>query len=654
MIRPLHNLLSQVSICQTVGHWNTHIREAVRNGYSKEAVILYRRMKQTGFIPDKLTFPFVVKACAKISDLRQSQIIHADILKSPFWSDVFIGTALIDMYVKSRQLELARKVFEKLPDRDVTSWNAMLLGFAQSGNVGRFSLLFREMRLQRVVPDSVTLIGLTQSVIETNDLPLVRGTHALGIRVGLINDVSLANTFISGYGKCGDLLSAADMFDQLNVQSRTIVSWNSLISAHSQLATCHSTFRIYQAVLYDGHKPDISTYLSLLASCREAEALPYGKLAHSHVTQLGHDYDVILANTVLTMYSRCGDIDSASLLFRRMSYKTCVSWTAMIGGHAERGNIEEAFNLFLAMQTAGEKPDTVTLLSLLSGCGQTGSLELGRWIDNYAISNRLRDNTMLYNAIIDMYAKCGSVDKCKELFHSMPQRTIVSWTTMISGLALNGEFMDALDLFFKMVTLSLKPNHITFLTILQACTHAGFLERGWECFHMMTRVYRLNPWLEHYSCMVDLLGRRGKLKEALELIESMPLTPDAGIWGALLAACKLHHNLKIGEYAAYRLHELEPQAAVSYVELANMYALDGQWDGVSKLRGLMKSNEVKKFPGQSIVQVNGKNHTFSVEERSHPEGLQIYELLHLLASQLKKDPFSLNFEDVSEYEMELL
>ncbi|KAH9620058.1 hypothetical protein KSS87_001581, partial [Heliosperma pusillum] len=432
MIRPLHTLLNQFSKCQTVGQWNTYIREAVNNGNSKEALIFYRHMKRMGVSPNKLTFPFVAKACAKISNLTQSQIIHADILKLPFWSDVFIGTALIDMYVKSNQLEFAHGVFDKMHERDITSWNAMLLGFAQSDFVGRFFRLFREMRLLGVVPDSVTLIGLTQSVSKISNISLVKGAHALGIRVGLMDDISLVNTFISGYGKSGDLLSSVGMFDEIHFKSRTIVSWNALIGAHSLLGTNHSAFRIYQLILDDGRKPDISTFLNLLSSCVKLEALKYGKLVHSHATQLGLVYDVTMANTLLTMYSRCGDIHSASLLFQTMAYKTCVSWTAMIGGYAERGNIDEAFNLFLAMHTAGEKPDTVTLLSLLSGCGQTGSLELGKWIDNYAISNdQLRDNVILCNAIIDMYAKCGSVDKCKELFNSMPHKTIVSWTTMI-------------------------------------------------------------------------------------------------------------------------------------------------------------------------------------------------------------------------------
>jgi len=610
-------------------------------------------MRQTAVAPNKLTFPFVAKACAKISDLTQSQIVHAHILKSPFCSDIFVGTAVVDMYVKCDQLGLAYKVFEEMPERDVTLWNAMLLGLVQSGFVDRFSLLLRQMRVQGTAPDSVTMIGLTQYVTELKDLYLVKGAHAFTVRGGMLNDVSLANTLISAYSKCADLVSAEGIFHGLDVKLRTAVSWNSLIAGNALLENHHGTFSLYKHMCHDGLKPDISTFLSLLCSCLKPEALPCGQLVHSHVIQLGCDLDVTVANTLLNMYAKCGDIGSARHLFQNMAFRTCVSWTAMISGYAEKGELDEALTLFSDMQTAGKKPDVVTLLSLLSGCGQTGSLELGRWLDNYAHYNRLRDSVIVCNALIDMYAKCGSIVQAKEVFHSMPSKSIVSWTTMIAGLALNGEFSEALDFFFRMVELGLKPNHITFLSVLQACTHAGFLDKGWECFDLMTKVYKLNPWLEHYSCMVDLLGRRGKLKEALDLIKTIPLAPDAGIWGALLAACKIHNNLAIGEYAAHHLYALEPKAAVSYVEMANLYASAGRWDGVSKVRAMMKWNEVKKSPGQSLIQVNGKNHVFSVEERCHPVGPQIYGVLNVLVLHLKGHGCSYVFDGNLEDEIDL-
>ncbi|GMH29655.1 hypothetical protein Nepgr_031498 [Nepenthes gracilis] len=288
-------------------------------------------------------------------------------------------------------------------------------------------------------------------------------------------------------------------------------------------------------------------------------------------------------------------------LFESMLWRTCVSWTAMISGYADKGDIDEALALFSGMEAAGEKPDMVTVVSLLSGCGQTGSLELGRWLENYALSNGFGDCVRVSNVLIDMYMKCGCINNAIILFYSMPQKTVVSFTTMISGCALNGEIVEALNIFFRMVKLGLNPNHITFLAILQACNHAGFLEKGLEFFDLMTKEYHIDPGLEHYSCIIDLLGRCGKVKEALKLVKKMPAKPDAGVWGGLLHACKIHHNVEIG-----------------------------RWDGVSRVRGLMKCKGVRKSPGQSHIEVNGKNHRFSVEERFHPECSRIYETLGVL------------------------
>ncbi|PQM37641.1 pentatricopeptide repeat-containing protein [Prunus yedoensis var. nudiflora] len=239
-----------------------------------------------------------------------------------------------------------------------------------------------------------------------------------------------------------------------------------------------------------------------------------------------------------------------------------------------------------------------------------------------------------------MYAKCGKINSARELFYALPVRTVVSWTTMIAGFALNGNYEEALDLFCLMVDLDLKPNHLTFLAILQACTHAGLLEKGMEFFGMMKKVYKINPGVDHYSCMADLLGRKGRLEEATELVKSMPMKPDARIWGALLSACKIHHNVEIGEYACRRLFELEPQGAVPFVEMANIYASERRWDEVAALRTAMKFKKVKKIPGQSLLHVNGKPHVFTVEDRGHPEGLLIYAMLDSLALQLKEEQYS--------------
>ena len=633
---PVTPLLNQFLNFSTISQWNSSIREAVNHGYAHKALTLFRQMKQNGVEPNNWTFPFLAKACTKVSNFKCSQIIHSHVMKSPFWSDVFVQTAMVDMYVKCNQLDDAYNLFVRMSMRDVASWNAILHGFAQSGFLDRVSHLLHDMRFLGIHPDSVTVMGLTRAVLHTKSLKLVKSLHSFAIQIGIDVDVLVANTWIAAYAKCGDLGLAEVVFNEIDIVTRTVVSWNSMIAGCANFANVFGAVNYYKCMLQEGFRPDLSTIVSLLSSCVQPEALFQGMLIHSHGIKLGCDLYICVVNTLVSMYSKCGDVDSARFLFDSMSDRTCVSWTVMISGYAEKGDMNEALTLFNAMEAAGDIPDLVTMLSLISGCGQIGALELGKWIDNYSISNGLKDNLIICNAFIDMYAKCGCINDARELFYAIPVRSLVSWTTMIAGCALNGEFTEALNLFSQMVELGLKPNHITFLAALQACSHGGLLEKGWEYFGMMTRKYNISPGVDHYSCMVDLLGRRGKLKEALEFIHLMPIKPDAGIWGALLGACKVHRNVEIGEYVSQRLFELEPQVAVPYAEMANIYASKGRWDGVAAIRTMMKSNKVRKSPGQSLVHVKGKTHIFIVEHRDHPERRLIYMMLDSLNLHLKK------------------
>ncbi|WCJ31799.1 Pentatricopeptide repeat (PPR) superfamily protein [Euphorbia peplus] len=314
----------------------------------------------------------------------------------------------------------------------------------------------------------------------------------------------------------------------------------------------------------------------------------------------------------------------------------------MITGYAKKGNIDEALKLFYAMQAAGDKPDLVTVLALISGCGQIGVLDVGKSIDAYASSNSFKHNVVVCNALINMYAKCGSICDARNVFDAMADRTIVSWTTMIVGFALNGLFGEAFDLFYRMFDFRLKPNEVTFLAVLRACTHGGFVEKGWEFFNMMTGIYELNPGLDHYSCMADLLGRKGMVKEALEFIQGMPVKPDAAIWKALLSACRIHGNTEIGEYTAQKLFEMDPLVSFPYVEMANIYASEQRWSGVEKMRRMMRSSRVRKSPGQSVVEVNGSTCAFTVEDRSHSEMEIVYGVLDGLVSQAKEEESSLS------------
>ncbi|XP_077224098.1 tetratricopeptide repeat (TPR)-like superfamily protein [Tasmannia lanceolata] len=639
-----NRIFNCISNPSTVGCFNSSIRSAVQQSFSQKALILFRQMKQSGIEPNNLTFPFIAKACARLSNLQNCQIIHTHIVKSPFSSDIFVQTSMVDMYIKSGRLDYSHQLFERMSQRDVASWNVIIMGFVQLGLLHNVSILLHQMRLSESKLDSITIISLTQLSANVKNLAILKSVHCLGIRIGSQSDVSVANTWIAAYAKCNDLVSSESVFNGILVELRTVVSWNSIIAGYAYLERFGDSIRYFRSMCRDQIRPDLSTIISLLSSCSHSEAIFQGMQIHSFGIRQGLDSDVSMINTLISMYSKCGAVVSSRYLFDNMSERTCVSWTAMIGGYAQKGDVDEALNLFSAMEMAGEKPDKVTLVALLSACSQTGALELGRWMNKYAIENGFRDNVMVCNALIDMYAKCGSIYEARDVFDAMTERTIVSWTTMIMGYAMNGNFKEALYLFSKMVELGLTPNHVTFLAVLQACTHSGLLEKGWEYFDLMNRVYQIRPRLEHFSCLIDLLGRKGQLKKALELVQNMPVEPDAGVWSALLSACKIHNEIEVGEYVADRLFELEPRTAVSYVVMANIYAAAGRWEGVAKVRTKMKSKGVRKLPGHSLVRVNGKVHKFTVEDRCHSEGLFIYQVLDGLALQLKEAGFKLNPE----------
>ncbi|MQL77390.1 hypothetical protein Taro_009799 [Colocasia esculenta] len=576
---PASRILSCCSIAlSTASAWNSIIRAAVDCGRCLEALQVYGRMRRAGAPPDNLTFPFVVKACAKLSDVRTGQAAHANAVKSPFWPDVFVQTALVDMYLKCGYMALACDLFDGMPKKDVAAWNVMMSGFVQMGCLRRILDHFFKMRLEEFVPDSITVLLLTQACAVERSLHTVRSVHSLGMQMGVGSDVTVANTWISAYSKCGDLYSAELVFGEIPLSNQTIVSWNSMIAGYAQLGRLNNAIACFLEMCRRGTRPDVST----------------------------------------------------------MPRKTCVSWTAMIDGYALKGDIDGAMDVFHDMQGAGEKPDCATIVAVLSACGRTGAITLGRLINEYAVGNGFDDEIMVCNALLSMYMKCGTSVEAQRLFRNMSKRTLVSWTTMISGYAMNGEFEEALDHFSQMVESGMKPNQITFLAVLQACTHAGFLEKGLEYYGMMTEVHKIFPGLEHYACMVDLLGRKGQVRQALELVQSMPVKPDAVVWGALLGACITHHEIEVGEYASRHLFEIEPQTAVPYVSMANVYASRGRWDGVAKIRTMMREQGTKKSPGQSSVHVDDHLHVFSAQDTIHPEIFRVYQVLHGLYLLMRK------------------
>ncbi|KAG9131771.1 hypothetical protein Leryth_009499 [Lithospermum erythrorhizon] len=413
--------------------------------------------------------------------------------------------------------------------------------------------------------------------------------------------------------------------------------------------------------------PDSYTYPYVIRSCGGLLCVVLGKQVHCHVCKFGLKSNSVIENSLLNMYVKCDKLDEACKLFEEMSErdviswnslisghmkmrkvrkaralfdempdKSTASWTAMISGYSKIGSFGDALDVFRRMQMVGFQPDWISLVAVLPACAHLGALELGRWIHFYAEKKGFLRRTCVCNALIEMYSKCGSVDEALQLFSKMIDRDVISCSTMIAGLANHGRAREAIDLFEAMQRENVEPNEITFVGLLSACGHAGLLDEGMTYFDLMRFHHNISPGIQHYGCMVDLLGRTGKFDRALQLIRSMPMKPDSAIWGSLLSCCRTFRNLDVAVVAMEHLVELEPEDTGNFVLLANLYADLGKWDDVSQMRKFMRSKSLKKTPGCSLIELDRVVHEFLSGDNSKKFSQDLYEILELLVSHQSK------------------
>ncbi|KAB5547864.1 hypothetical protein DKX38_011270 [Salix brachista] len=344
---------------------------------------------------------------------------------------------------------------------------------------------------------------------------------------------------------------------------------------------------------------------------------------------------LVSLTAMITCYAKNGMIDEARVLFDGIEERDVICWNVMIDGYAQHGLPNEGLLLFRQMLNAKVRPNEVTVLAVLSACGQIGALETGRWVHSYIENNGIGITVSVGTSLIDMYSKCGSLEDARLIFERISNKDVVAWNSMVFGYAMHGFSQDALRLFKDMCMIGYHPTDITFIGVLNACGHAGLVSEGWKFFFSMKDEYGIEPKVEHYGCMVNLLGRAGQLEEAYELVKNMDIEQDPVLWGTLLGACRLHGNIALGERIAEYLVSQNLANSGTYVLLSNIYAAAGNWEGVARVRTLMKESGVEKEPGCSSVEVNNKVHEFLAGDLRHPKSKEIYEMLEEINGWLK-------------------
>ncbi|KAH6772845.1 Pentatricopeptide repeat superfamily protein [Perilla frutescens var. hirtella] len=607
-------------------------------GYAQQsnldnALKFFARMKHDGVEPNVYNFSYLLKACADNCDARKGREIHAQLVLNGLSANLYAMTSVMNLYAKCGVVHDACKMFERMPVRDLVCWNTVIAGFAQNGMSKRAVDLVVMMQHERQSPDLVTVVSILPAIADLGNLRIGRSVHAYVLRRGLESYVNVSTALLDMYAKCGPVGTARKIFDSMS--SRTVVSWNSMIAGYAQNGDSEEALDLFQKMRDEGLKPSNVTVMGALQACANLGDIKRGQVIYELVKQFGLDSDVSVMNSLISMYCKCRRVDAATDLFTKLRVKTLVSWNAMILGYAQNGRTMEAISLFGQMQEHNVKRDSFTLVSVITAVSELSLLRQAKWIHGLVIRSCLQNDVFVMTALVDMYAKCGAIHTARKLFDGTDERHVTTWNAMIDGYGTHGFGKEAVELFDDMCRGDISPNDVTFLCIISACSHSGLLQEGRQYFTIMKEKYGLEPAMDHYGAMVDLLGRAGQLEEAWDFIQKMAVEPGINVYGAMLGACRIHKNVDLGEKAADKLFELEPDEGGYHVLLANMYAIASMWQKVAKVRTLMQRKGIQKTPGCSSVDLINEVHTFYSGSTSHPQSEKIYAYLGKLIERIK-------------------
>ncbi|XP_058091984.1 pentatricopeptide repeat-containing protein At3g12770-like [Magnolia sinica] len=566
--------------------------------------------------------------------------LHAYMLSSGILlENTYLYTKLSAMYAICGIMTDARFIFDQIVLKNSFLWNVMIRGYACCNGFSMNSLvLYREMVIFGKRADNYTYPFVLKACGDLSLVEIGRKIHCEIVVCGFESDIYVGNSLIAMYAKFSDLGSAQKLFDKMRV--RDLTSWNTMVSGYAKNGEPGEALSVFYQMVKNGVRVDSSSLLGVLSACADAAALKQAKEIHGYVVRNGMDFDSFVRNALINVYCSCNFIKCARGLFEEGDSRDIVSWNSMISGYARCGDAIESLWLFRQMNLENMVPDKVTLISVLGASDQIAALQFGRGIHACLAKNGFVVDTIVGTSLIDMYAKCGSLGCSRRVFDEMLERNLVSWSAMIAGYGFHGRGKEAISIFSEMTESGVRPDAVIFTSVLSACSHAGLMDEGWAIFNQMRSEYSISPRIEHYACLVDLLGRAGRLDDAYELIKKMQVKPNVDIWAALLSACQVHRNVRLAEIAAQNAFLLKPKGVGLYVSLSNTYAAEKRWDDVETVRARVRQRGLKKPPGCSFVELGMEIHRFLVGDKMHPQSELIYVKLEDLNQRLKEDGYA--------------
>lgn len=550
----------------------------------------------------------VLPACAMLEDECAVKGIHGFVVKAGLDSEVTVCNAFVDVYGKCGNVGDSKRVFDGIVAKSVVSWNAVIGSFAHVNEIIGALDMFRTMLLTNERPDAITFACLLPALSEFGLFNMGREIHCFCLRTDLKFDVFLDNALIDMYAKCGRRKEADIVFNAM--ERRTIVSWNSMVANFAQNGFHIEAMKLVREMQDHGECPNSVTFTSVLPACSRLGALREGKEIHARSIRLGPGSDLLVTNALTDMYMKCGEFVVAKKVFET-SLRDKVSYNILISGFSQNSHCLLSLEFFREMKLMGIKYDAVSFIGVLSACANLRAIKQGKEVHGFLLRRSAICDLFIYNAMLDLYTKCGRLDLARQVFDEISVKDEATWNTMILGYGMHGELEIAINLFDRMKDEGVPYDHVSYVAVLSVCSHGGLVERGKKYFDQMVSA-NMKPLKMHYACMVDLLGRAGRMEEAATFIRDLPIEPDCNVWGALLGASRVNGDIKMARWAADHLFDLKPEHSGYYTLLSNMYAELGRWDEAINVRRLMKFKRVRKNPGCSWVELDRKLHAFVV------------------------------------------
>ncbi|XP_050382039.1 putative pentatricopeptide repeat-containing protein At2g01510 [Argentina anserina] len=626
---------------RTAVTWTILIGGYSQAGQYREAFKLYREMHRWGTKPDYVTFATLLSGCSNMDATKELVQVHCHILILGYHSTLMVCNSLVDSYCKSHCLAFASRVFKEMPERDAVTFNALITGYSKDGLNEDAINLFAKMQNLGYKPSDFTFAAVLCAGISLDDIVFGLQVHGSVVKTNFVWNVFVGNALLDFYSKHDYVVEARKLFEEM--PKLDCISYNIIISSYvwdGQFKEALVFFRKLQCTKNDRKQFPFATMLSIAASTMNINV---GRQIHSQAIVATADSEPQVGNSLVDMYGKCGKFTEARRIFASMAVRSTVPWTALISAYVQKGLHEDGLELYNEMRRVNISPDQATFACILRASANLASLSLGKQLHSSVIMLGFISNVFPASALLDMYAKCGSMKDALQTytFEEMPKRNVVCWNALISAYAQNGDGKGTLRSFEWMVRSGFSPDSVSFLSVLTACSHCGLVEEGLHYFNSLIHNSNIVPKREHYTSIVDVLCRSGRFDEAEKLMAQIPFEPDEIMWSSVLSSCRIHKNQKLAERAANRLFNMaELRDAAAYVNMSNIYAEIGEWESLREVKKAMRERGVRKVTAYSWVEIKHKIHVFTANDNSHSESGKIMSKIDELAEEMEKEGYN--------------